>query len=276
MQYHQSQRMTIELLDTESESQASEAGGAGAGAPGSSAAAGGEDKVKKWLTYVERFLQPGDTVSEECKRLMMRRPCFLLRGIRSYSKSPYGKKQVEKLRLAAEAGATRKEMMEQARRDLEEEEKERSKGSKEDDSAEKKDDSTKEEDNDKAVAARLNNGVIHHDNLQCQFDPKSLKMLYVIHSENCFYRSGSLTRAKNVRNFIKLMCFSFHLFSLSHFSAVPQEGLPTEGWRLCPLALWLAAGERHGGAAVPAGRVDDGSRRRDGPQQDHQGGEGRP
>ena len=38
--------------------------------------------------------------------------------------------------------------------------------------------------------------MIHQDNLQCQFNPKSLKMLYVIHSENCFYRSGSLSRAR--------------------------------------------------------------------------------
>ncbi len=67
--------------------------------------------------YVERFIQPGDSVSEECKRHLTRKPVFLPRGIRSYSKSPFGKKQVEKLRLAAEAGATRKEMMEQARRD---------------------------------------------------------------------------------------------------------------------------------------------------------------
>ena len=72
--------------------------------------------------YVERFIQPGDSVSEECKRHLTRKPVFLPRGIRTYNKSPFGKKQVEKIRLAAEAGATRKEMIEQARRDQEEEE----------------------------------------------------------------------------------------------------------------------------------------------------------
>lgn len=42
------------------------------------------------------------------------------------------------------------------------------------------------------------NGVINEDNTQCQFKPGSMKMLYVIPSENCFYRKGALARAKEV------------------------------------------------------------------------------
>ncbi len=47
-------------------------------------------------------------------------------------------------------------------------------------------------------SSATNNGIVHGDNLQCQFNPKNLKMLYVIQSENCFYRNGALRRAKDV------------------------------------------------------------------------------
>ena len=53
--YHQSQKMTIELLDTETESQNSEEQE--------------ESNARKWNSYIERFIQPGDDVSEECKVL---------------------------------------------------------------------------------------------------------------------------------------------------------------------------------------------------------------
>ena len=43
-----------------------------------------------------------------------------------------------------------------------------------------------------------NNGVIYEDNSQCQFNPKDFKVLYVIKSENCFYRRLALRRAKKV------------------------------------------------------------------------------
>jgi hypothetical protein len=43
-----------------------------------------------------------------------------------------------------------------------------------------------------------NNGVIHDDNSQCQFNPRTFKILYVIKSENCFYRRLCLRRAKEV------------------------------------------------------------------------------
>lgn len=39
--------------------------------------------------------------------------------------------------------------------------------------------------------------VFHEDNLQCKFNPRNFKILYVINSENCFYRRLALTRAKN-------------------------------------------------------------------------------
>lgn len=40
--------------------------------------------------------------------------------------------------------------------------------------------------------------VVYEDNLECKFNPRNFKILYVINSENCFYRKMALTRAKNV------------------------------------------------------------------------------
>ena len=42
------------------------------------------------------------------------------------------------------------------------------------------------------------NSVVMEDNLHCKFNPRNFKILYVINSENCFYRKLALTRAKNV------------------------------------------------------------------------------
>ena len=38
------------------------------------------------------------------------------------------------------------------------------------------------------------------ENTQVTFNPKNFKILYVINSENCFYRKLALTRAKKVSN----------------------------------------------------------------------------
>ena len=41
--------------------------------------------------YVDRFIQPNDVISQECKEHLMARPVFLPRSVRSYNSSPYGK-----------------------------------------------------------------------------------------------------------------------------------------------------------------------------------------
>ena len=41
--------------------------------------------------YVDRFIQPNDVISEECKEHLMAKPVFLPRSVRSYNFSPYGK-----------------------------------------------------------------------------------------------------------------------------------------------------------------------------------------
>ena len=69
--------MTIELLDTESEGQNSDQEE--------------ESSRRKYSSYVDRFIQPGDEISDDCREHLARKPVFLPRSIRSYNQSPYGK-----------------------------------------------------------------------------------------------------------------------------------------------------------------------------------------
>ena len=46
-------------------------------------------------------------------------------------------------------------------------------------------------------------GVYNIENTQVTFNPKNFKILYVINSENCFYRKLALTRAKHVSSISK-------------------------------------------------------------------------
>ena len=74
--YHQTGKMTIELLDTESEANNSDQE---------------EESARKYSSYVDRFIQLGDEISDECREHLARKPVFLPRSIRSYNNSPYGK-----------------------------------------------------------------------------------------------------------------------------------------------------------------------------------------
>jgi hypothetical protein len=42
--------------------------------------------------------------------------------------------------------------------------------------------------------------VVYEDNTQCQFNLKNYKILYILNSENCFYRRQALKRAAEVCN----------------------------------------------------------------------------
>ena len=42
------------------------------------------------------------------------------------------------------------------------------------------------------------NGVIHEDNMQCQFNSKTHKIDFIVNASSIFYRRGALIRAKQV------------------------------------------------------------------------------
>ncbi|XP_059085243.1 paired amphipathic helix protein Sin3b-like [Tigriopus californicus] len=182
--YHKKLKITFELLDTESESQNSEQD---------------EESSRKWHLYVEKFIQPGDEISNDCKERLRKKPVFLPRGIRSYSRTPNGRKEIQRSQnYAQKLGSGKK-----------------SKGMEDDKSGSDlggNESETKENDAEKesrvgggaavGVAAsssssRLSdNGITHVDNTQCKFNPKTFKRLYVINSDSWFYRKLALKRAK--------------------------------------------------------------------------------
>ena len=199
LQYHQSGKMSIELLDTESEGQDTE-----------------EESSRKYSSYVDRFINPGEDLSEECRDHLTRKPVFLPRSIRSYNNSPYGK-----MREMQEGNTKKHENGNNDNEDSSENEKSSSgPGAK------------KELFGDK-------DNVFHEDNLQCKFNPRNFKILYVINSENCFYRRLALTRAKNVsltrvfNNHITSVSFPMFLFTVS------QSGIKTQTRRFRQMALQM-------------------------------------
>ena len=84
LQYHQSGKISIELLDTETEGNNSDQE---------------EESARKYSSYVERFIQPGDEISDGCRIHLARKPVFLPRSIRSYNESPLGKKREEQAQV---------------------------------------------------------------------------------------------------------------------------------------------------------------------------------
>jgi paired amphipathic helix protein Sin3a len=147
--------MSFELLDTESEAHNSDRD---------------EEGRRKYSSYVQRFIQPGEEISEECREHLARKPVFLPRSIRSYNNSPYGKLREAPMEnhFKTEENGVSKESSETSPNGK----------------------------NDK-VNDKHDNSIVNQDNLQCKFNPRNFKILYVIDSETCFYRKLALTRAKN-------------------------------------------------------------------------------
>jgi len=196
--YHQSCKVTIEMLDTETEGQNSEQE---------------EEQTRKYNSYVDRFLQPGYHVSDECKEHLAMKPVFLPRSIRSYNTSPYGKvRSVEVLEgvLAdrpTPAGSGNNPPPSSAltnggsgvKKEIKTED---GSGAVSPTSGLDKKGTSESGDNNRLTPVIRSSGghggpdVMYEENTQCIFNPKNLKMLYVINSENCFYRKLALTRGK--------------------------------------------------------------------------------
>merc|ERR1712088_633255 len=170
--YHQSCKMTIEMLDTETDGQNSEDDK--------------EETARRYASHVDRFIQPNDAISAECKEHLMAKPVFLPRSVRSYNFSPYGKAR------SAEAIQDQNKLDSLEVNHIEEKM----------EISDKNKDATEEKrcnkDKESSTNKRLQNNTVYNtDNTQVTFNPKNFKILYVINSENCFYRKLALTRAKH-------------------------------------------------------------------------------
>jgi len=168
--YHQSCKLTIEMLDTETDGQNTDDEN--------------EKTARKYASYVDRFIRPDESISVECKEHLMKKPVFLPRSVRSYNSSPYGKAR------SAEAQSNNS-----AERENHFDNKLNSNTNVKDPVDKEKSNNNK--DNLQTHAPKPTDGVYNVDNTQITFNPKNFKILYVINSENCFYRKLALTRAKH-------------------------------------------------------------------------------
>jgi len=169
--YHQSGKISIELLDTETEGNNSDQE---------------EESARKYSSYVERFIQPGDEISDGCRIHLARKPVFLPRSIRSYNESPLGKKREEQAQV-----------QHQQRNHVNNTENSKQETTNGDTNDKSSDESSPNAKKELFSMDKINSNVVLEDNLQCKFNPRNFKILYVINSENCFYRKLALTRAKN-------------------------------------------------------------------------------
>jgi len=111
--------------------------------------------------YVERFTNPGEAIAEDTRSHLARKPVFLARSVRAYRRN------------------TRHRLVPRQVKQVTETPEPSSKPSR--------------------AESRLNlpdDSIIFEDNSACNFNPKTLKILYVINSENYIYKRRSLLRAK--------------------------------------------------------------------------------
>lgn len=147
--------------------------------------------------YVERFTELGDDLSTECKSHLMKRPCFLPRCVRTYTRSKFAKRKMvtqSNVQIKINEGLTRPAVIPKFKNKEELEKQEAEAKAKEND------------DKAKEAAKRLlgvdgddNGSVINEEGLNCKFDPKTMKIVYVLDSESIFFRKNSLKRAREVR-----------------------------------------------------------------------------
>ena len=79
-------------------------------------------------------------------------------------------------------------------------------------------------DKESSTNKRLQNNTVYNtDNTQVTFNPKNFKILYVINSENCFYRKLALTRAKHVSNTKLTPILCILNLGTYNFVVIPQQ-----------------------------------------------------
>ncbi|CAG7726194.1 unnamed protein product [Allacma fusca] len=172
----------------------------------------------KWAAYVERFVQPGDSGSDDLKRELSRRPVFLPRNIRNWKKRRQQKFQGELgiPRLPARGSSecpmeidddnidnlSTPEIVSEIKKENDEDDKDyptAPKLRKEGGPSVKSDPEDIDLDlmlNCRDENGKMTNDYIIQDNLQCQFNPNSYKMIFVVNSENFIYLKGALKTAR--------------------------------------------------------------------------------
>lgn len=195
-------KLTVELLDTDHEAV--------------------EDpvEVERWSEYVEKYVNNEDTVEEELKEVLSRKPVFLPRNVRQWRQK--NKEQTDKVEIetslkeltdgkskqavessektSAENKTERTEESNDTKQDREKNgEEEMDTESGENTNTDSGKDSVKDE-----GEIKTSDNVDIIDNTECKFNVNSFKLVYVVNSESYLYKRMALKRARESHQRVSL------------------------------------------------------------------------
>lgn len=180
MIFKQDCRLTIELLDTEHE-------------PSDDPV-----EVERWSEYVEKYVNNEDSVTDELKDLLSRKPVFLPRNVRQWrQRNKNQKKTEEEVNIVKEESTSDKEN-ETTNNNISEIDTNVKEGEKEKEITEDKESS---QDPD---IPKPSEDIDIIDNTECKFNVNSFKLVYVVNSESYLYKRMALQRAKESHKKVSL------------------------------------------------------------------------
>ncbi|XP_053386924.1 LOW QUALITY PROTEIN: paired amphipathic helix protein Sin3a-like [Mercenaria mercenaria] len=197
-------KLTLELLDTDHEAM--------------------EDpvEVERWSEYVEKYVNNEDTVEEELKEVLSRKPVFLPRNVRQWRQR--NKEQTDRVEIETslrELTEVKDKKSDEPSADKSEETKSEKKDENETDDKERiqKNEGGEKMDTESSENANNNNAgdsakeeselkppddVDIIDNTECKFNVNSFKLVYVVNSESYLYKRMALKRARESHQKVSL------------------------------------------------------------------------
>ncbi|KAL4216441.1 Paired amphipathic helix protein Sin3a [Mactra antiquata] len=192
-------KLTVELLDTDHE------------------AAEDPVEVERWSEYVEKFVSNEETVADDMKEVMFKKPVFLSRNVRQWRQR--NKEQTNKLELEEilnrKPDSDKETMEEEAK--IDKSENDINTDEQTDDNEREIADSNESDtiaDNNSSDLVKLSDELKRAedvdilDNTECKFNVNSFKLVYVVNSESYLYKRMALHRARESHQKVSLKLHS--------------------------------------------------------------------
>ncbi|ESO95141.1 hypothetical protein LOTGIDRAFT_232221 [Lottia gigantea] len=167
--YKQECKLTLELLDTEHEQI--------------------EDpvEVEKWSEYVEQYVAQDESISDELKDQLTKKPVFLPRIVRQSRQHNKNKTQVEEEEKESEKEKEKEEINE-GKEEIKEE----------------NIDENKVDNKESEIVKSKTEDMDIMDSTGCKFNVNSFKMVYVVNSESYLYKRMALKKARESHKRVSL------------------------------------------------------------------------
>lgn len=180
LQFKQDCRLTIELLDTEHE-------------PSDDPV-----EVERWSEYVEKYVNNEDSVTDELKDMLSRKPVFLPRNVRQWRQRNRNQKRTEEEEHVVKEENSSDKENETSNNNICDTDTHEKDVEKEKDFKEEKDSS---QDLD---IPKPSEDIDIIDNTECKFNVNSFKLVYVVNSESYLYKRMALKRARESHKKVSL------------------------------------------------------------------------